>query len=720
MTTHQPVEEIHLRDYLGVIKKWLKLISAFTLIVVAFVTITTFSMTPQYEGLCRVMIEKGEKNNLTNLNAYTSYDPEFYETQFQLIKSKRVAVRVVQLLSLVDRWEVFNGDPTSFLWRLRNIFNADVEKGADTPVLEEKIDIIADALLEGLSVSPIKNSRLVAITYLSPNPVFSALVANTFAEAYINEVYTMKMETTRRTLDWMSKKASQESAHLEDSEQKLQQYMGDNEIVTMENRIAVLPQQLAEISTQLVRAETKRKELQAEYEMAHRVVDDTDALANLPGLAESKELDSLRNEIQAAKQKNAELSKKYGYKHPAIIKANDDLALLEERRRRVLRQGVDKIHNRFQLAITAENDLKAQLDKIKEMALSMSEKFIQYGVIKRELDTNKQLYDALMLKMKEMSITEEGQTVNLYIVDHAQEAKFPVKPRKKKNLLLGLIVGLLGGIGLAFFVEYLDNNINSSEDLQRRFNVPVMSVLPQVKEKSEDCSCLIDEIAARCPLSSFSEGIKSLRTSLLLSRAEGSVKNVLVTSAQPGEGKTTIVLNLAESLAQAGFCVLVIDADLRKPRLHKAVKCSLRNGLSSYLAGIDSECFIQQNQIGGSWQVITAGPIPPNPSELLVSERMKKLVESFSTRYDYVLCDSAPLLSVSDSMTLASLFAGTLLVCRAHKTTYDDVQRSLERLHNVRASLLGVAINGYNIKFGDDYYYQYRYGSYVQEPETQA
>jgi capsular exopolysaccharide synthesis family protein len=722
MNDMQNSEEIHLRDYLNVIKKRKSLFATFLIVVMVVVVVGTFTMTPQYQGVCRVMIEKGESSALTAQNAYSRYDPEFYETQFQLIKSERVAQRVVKILDLNDTWNSYMGIEegevsgiSAWLARAKTVIKSFLSRAPVAEVAEEteteKTARIAEKLLKGISVAPVKNSHLVAISFQSPNAAFSALVANTIAKAYIEEIYTMKMDTTRRALEWMTKKADEERGNLEKVENELQRYMGANDIITMENRIAVLPQQLAEVSTQLVRAETKREELQAEYQMIQRMSGDLNALANLPEMANSSELKQLKETTQAAKQKIVELSQKYGRKHPVMIKAKDDLALLISNRETLILQSVQKIKNRFELARTSETNLRDQLDRTKKVALSLNEKFIQYGAIKRELDTNRQLFDALILKIREKSMTEEGQTVNLSIVDQAREPEFPIKPRKKVNLLLGLVVGIFGGIGFVFFLEYLDNSVKDPDEFRRRFAKPVLALLPFVDGKEHKGS--LDDIVNSSPMSPFAESIKSLRTSILLSHADSAPKTLLVTSAHPGEGKTTVAINLAESLAESGYKVLLIDADLRKPRIHKALKCSSAQGLSSYLAGVDAELFVQKSRTNGA-DIVSSGPIPPNPSELLIAQRMKALIDYAGEHYDYIICDSAPVLSITDAKILASFFAGTLLTCRAHETTYESVANALHQLQSVNANILGAVINGYNVK-SDDYYYQYSYGNYAEQ-----
>jgi len=718
-------EEIHLRDYLKVIRKYRALIIVFMLVTFAVVVLGTFSATPQFLGSTKVMIEKAASSNLTNRYNYNYYDPEFYETQFQLIKSQEVAKRVVDLLSLETTYDTYMGGaekPSSFQ-AVKKWFNQLKESILSTfqskEVAEEKgvaapersrTDIIADSISAGITVTPIKESRIVSIQFASPNPEFAALIANTTAKAYVETTLDMKMESTRRTLAWMTKKAEQERLKLDKTERKIQAYMRSNELVTLENRITVLPQKLSEISTQLVRAQNKREKIEALYRKVKRVANDPVAAESVLGMTHGNTLQILRDQILKAEQHIRELSSKFGAKHPTMIKAKGDLDILRHKKAGEVTRLIGSIKNEFELAVSDENNLRKQLKDSKIEAQNLNEKFIQYSVYKREMETNRQLYDSLLLKMKEQSITGETQPINLWIVERASIPLKPFKPRIKVNLLLGLVVGLFGGIGLAFFVEYLDQSIKYPEETEQALKVPVLGLIPFYKEKEGN----IDTVMMDQPRSAIAENFRSLRTSVMLSASDRPPRKILITSAGPGAGKSTTSVNLAVAIAQSGKKVLLIDADMRKPRLHKILGLYSEQGLSSYLAGLSkSDTLLRTSEPNLAF--LPAGPIPPNPSELLSSDGMKILLNRLLERVDFIICDSPPLQSVVDARILSQMFDGTVLVVKAKLTTFDMARRALKQLHDVNSTVLGVLINSLELK-KNDYYYESYYGAYGDEP----
>lgn len=716
-------EEIHLRDYLRVISKRRGLVAVFFVVTFVITALGTFTATPVYEGAVKVLIEKVEASQLTGYR-YSNWDPEFYETQFQLIQSQAVGRRVVEILSLEKNYDKYMGieEETSFVapvkdWCLRvagamlTAVGAVGEKAvvADgIPRAEESpADALAKVITSGLNVSPVKDSHIVTIGYRSTHPEFAALVANTVARAYMEETLNMKMEATRRTLDWMNKKAEEERSKLTGKEQTMQAFMRSNDIVTVEDRITLLPQKLAELSTELVRAETKRKEMEALHRKVREVSKDPDAALAIPAIASNPALQTLRSQVLKAEQDLVELQGKFGPKHPAMLKAQADLAGLNEKKLVEIKLLAESIRNSYELALSQESSIREQLDRTKSDALNLNESYIQYGALKREVDTNRQIFDALMMKMKEQSITEEHQPVNLWLVEKAAVPESPVKPRKAVNLLLGLVVGLFGGIGLAFFLEYLDNTIKFAAETESILGKPVLGTIAHCEAELGSP----EQIVQNQPLSPLAESYKNLRTSLLLSSADSPPNRLLVTSTNSGEGKTTTAVNLAVAMAQSGKKVLLIDADMRKPRLHKIYALDNTKGLSTHLAGVTVEDFVQASGVE-NLSVFTAGPIPPNPSELLISERLATLLRGFQERFDVVICDSPPVMPVTDARILSHLFEGTLLVCRAKKTTYEAAQKTLRILETVNAPVLGVVINGLDLRKVGYYYYQQYYQAY--------
>ena len=684
--------EIHLRDYLRVINKRRYTVYTFFTVVFIVVLIGTLSSTAIYKASTKVLIERVEPSNLTMMNPYyTAYDPEFYETQYQLIKSTSVAQKVVKMLALENTYEsYFKG----------NKISPSGEKS--------KADILADIVSGGILVSPVKNSKIVNISFMSSSPEFAALVTNSVARAYIEELLDMRMSASRYSIEWMAKKAEEEKAKLEKSETALQEYMRANNIVTLQDKVSLTPERLSEVNTQLTKAETKRKELESVYRSVMKISANPRDAESFPGIASEPTIQALRNQILKAEQNVEELSRKYGRKHPAMMKAEEELKGLQQKRDQEINRVISSIKNEYELAKSNEASLRSMLSSTKAEALNLNEKFIQYGVLTREVETNRQLYDALIKKIKEQSVTEEIRTVNVWVVEKAEKPTSPVKPRKSLNVLLGLIVGLLGGIGLAFFIDYLDNTIKSPDDIEPRLGIPLLGVVPLLDPKEDG----IEEIIMKEPQSLYAESYKTIRTAILLSSASKPPQNIHITSMGPNEGKSVTSVNLATTMANSGYSVLLVDSDLRRPRIHSIFRLNNLSGLSTYLAGATSDIETVFKRPLTNLSVIPAGPVPPNPSELLSSQRMHELMSVLNERFDVIVWDSPPLMTVTDSLILSNILDGTILVIRAGKTTYEMVDRGLKVLKGRRESdkeshVLGVVLNGFDLKKSDQYYYQY-------------
>lgn len=693
-------KEIHLRDYLKVILKRRYTVLTFFAIVFVVVLIGTLSSSPVYQASTKVLIEKVEPSNLSVINPYyMTYDPEFLETQYQLIKSKSVALKVVKMLSLENTYgSYFKG---------KKLVSGDPEK--------TQADELADIISSGITVSPVKNSKIVNIGFMSTNPYFAEAVANSVAKAYIEEILDMRMSASRYSLEWMTRKAEEEKAKLEKSEKALQDYMRANDIVTLQDKVAITPEKLTEFNSQLIRAETRRKELESLYSKVMSMPSNLKDAETIPTIASDPTIQSLRTQILKAEQNIEDFSKKYGKKHPAMIRAEEELKVLAQKRDQEIRRVIGSIKNEYELARSNETNLRKMLASSKAEAQNLSEKFIQYGVLTRDADTNRQLYDALIKRIKEESVTKEIQTVNVWVVESAERPMSPVKPKKSLNILLGLIFGLVGGIGTAFFIEYLDNTIKSPEDAEAKLGVPVLGMIPLLESKEEG----ITDIILKEPQSIFAESYKSIRTAILLSSAEKPPQNILITSMGPEEGKTATSVNLAIAVARSGYSVLLVDGDLRKPRIHSIFRLNNLSGLSTYLAGATPDIDTVFKRPLSNLSVIPSGPVPPNPSELLGSHRMNELLKVLNESFEVIIWDSPPLMSVTDSLILSKNLDGTIIVARAGKTTYDIVIRGLKLLQGRRESdtqshVIGLVINAFDIKKGDQDYYNY-YNYYTSD-----
>lgn len=719
-------QNLHLRDILRVLRKRRSALIGFFVTFFSLVLLFTFTSTPYFEGSTKVMIEKAESDNLTGRYVSTRTDPEFYGTQFQLIKSRAVARRVVSTLGLDQNPEAFFGkqegrkSPLEIIVpRVKELISG-VSKlfSKEKSLSEEKEEALSPAekialqISDKIQVRPVEGSRIININFLSPNPELAALIANTTAKAYIEEILEMKLNSTRSSLEWMTQKAEGEAVKLQRSEQALQDYMKSNNLVTIEDRMTVTPEQLSEINLQLLRAESRRKELQALYNKVKSVGKNYQSAQTISAIASNPALQAIRAQIVETEKSMMELGNKFGPKHPIMVKTRGDLQVLESKRNQEIDRGVESIKNEYELAMSNERNLRDKLDTSKTEALVLNEKFIQYGHLKRLVDTNRTLYDALLLKLREQSITEENQPVNLWLVEKASVPLKPAKPWVALNLQIGFLIGVLGGVALAFFLEYLDNTIKDPEDVESAFGVPVIGVIQKWRKKKEE----VEQIVIKEPLSALAESYRGIRTAIQLSFPDNPPKKILMSSAVMGEGKTTTAINLAMIIAQSDQRVLLIEADLRRPRFHKIFKIYNTKGLSNYLAGEVEAPIIQKGPLP-RLAVIPAGPIPPNPAELLVSNRMKTLLEAASRDFDFIICDAPPLLPVADSRILARLFDGVILVCNAGKTTYDMTERSLKMLQDIRARLLGLVVNQHEIaKSG---YYHQSYYDYYETPKTQ-
>ncbi len=714
-------EEIHLRDYWKVILKRRHSALTFFVVLVFIVAVGTFTTTPIYMASTRVLIDK-ENQNLVDLRGvyYESfYSEDYYQTQYELIKSTAVALKVVKNLNLAKRPE-FNpaaGESgEGIIGGILSWIGLSRPKSAPAPAAaDDSLDLaLARKVQAGLSVEPVKNSRIVNISYQCPNAGLSAEIANGVASAYVEQVLDIRMGSAKQAVEWMTKKIDEQKSKLEQSQRALQEYMKDKDIVALENKEAVTPQKLQTLSSQLIVAETKRRETEDLYNQVKGLSNKLSAALAVPAIAGDSVVQSLRAEEISLEKSILETSKKYGDKHPQMIRLKEDLKALKDKLANETKRVIASIKNEYELSVAREASLRSLFNQGKGEAMSLSEKSIDFGVLKRDVDTNQQIYDALLKRIKETSLTEEVKSFNIYIIDKAEVPKGPIKPKKFFNILLALITGTFGGVGIAFFLEYIDNTFKTPEDVEGKLSLPLLGVIPAVR-KGELRDGAIELVAHSSQTSSISETYKGLRTSILLSSAD-PVKSFVITSSIENEGKTTTAVNLAIAFAQLEKSVLLVDADLRKPKVHSVLGMENSVGLSSYLTRHVIEDVIKTTDIP-YLSVVPSGPLPPNPSELLSSKRMKDFVDLVMERFDVVIFDAAPLITVTDTTILSAVVNGTILVIRSGKTTFDIAKRGMKLLSDTNSRILGAVLNGMDTKKeGYRYLYPYYY-DYRQEKE---
>ncbi len=720
--------EIHLRDYLRVLEKRKTIIIVFFVVTVLAAAIATLRMVPIYQASTQVLVEKNESTSLMGRGYYNAYDPEFYETQHQLIKSQNVARKVVKLLNLTETYATYfpeQENDASFVrtmkktvkgWMAALRSSSDDAVAAPGEMVEEKSreSILADMVQAGIVVSPVQESKLLNISFQSKNPHFAKIVADTIAEAYKEEIMAIHMNSSGYALQWMTKKAEEEKAKLAQSEAALQAYMKQQNIVTIEDKVSILPERLTNLTNRLAEAQSKRTQLENIYKQIQQAQQGGGDIESLLLANNHGGLMEIRLAVRKAEQQIAELSQKYGYKHPVMIEAKSQLKDVQRQMKSEMDKIVASIKNEYDVAVGQEKAIQDALTEGKQEALGLNERLMEYNRLKRDMEANRALYEALMMQAKEKDLTENTQKVNVWLTQEAETPESPIKPNVKRNLLLGLVLGVFGGVGMAFFIEYLDNTIKDPEDTERRFGHTVIGVVEMLNKENADT------FAREDATSSFAESFKSLRTALLLSSADRPPKLVQMTSMSPKEGKTTNTVNLAFAVAQTERSVLLIDTDLRRPRLHKALQVENNsNGLSSYLSGASEKVDIQKVP-ETNVSVICSGPIPPNPSELLDTVRFGKLLEELAQQFDMIIIDSPPVLSATDALIVSRHVDGVVVVTRFGETTFERLNRGMKSLTDVNSRIIGMVINCMDMKKSNYYSYYGYYQYYSAGKEEQA
>ncbi len=714
-------KEIHLRDYLNIVRKRKFIVFSIFIITFTIVLISTLTATPIYEASTRILIEKNKSGPLMPNYGYVRYDPEFLQTQSQIITSYPVVKKVVKRLNLEETYDsyVAGMDESDFSLNavvswikglyavVSKITNNILAKPVKTiQEIEEgevsRADSIAEMISSGVIVEPVAETKIVKVSFISANPELAGMIANATVSAYMDQLLEMKMQASNYNLRWMRIKAEEEAEKLNKSEKALNEYMKAKNIATIENRVTIIPQKLAELSIELTRAETRQKELATLYQKIRSSLDNANEVETIPVIANEPALKSIRDQILKVEQNIVEQSKKYGPKHPVMVRVNSELKVLQTKHSQEIQRIIKTIKNEYELAISNAQDLLESLDKTKKEAVSLNEKFIQYGILKREIETNQSLYNSLIQKIKEQSVTEQVQNINVWVVEKAQTPEFPSKPNKKRNILLGIIMGLFGGVGLAFFLEYLDNTVKTPDDIEERYNIPVLTTISKLKNKNKTSyKMVLDE-----PSSALAESFKSLRTSIMLS-SDSPPKTILVTSMAPGDGKTTVASNLAIAIAGSESSVLLIDCDLRRSMLHEIFGLKNTKGLSTFIAGASDMNIIQDVPVK-NLSVITSGPTPPNPSEMLISKKLKDFIHELKNKFDFVIIDTPPVMSVSDTLIVSKIVDASLIVTRFGKTTYEMMNHGLKSMADIESKVIGTVINAVDEK-KSGYHYYYRY-----------
>jgi succinoglycan biosynthesis transport protein ExoP len=716
LSWEQSPREPHLIDYLLILRKHQWLVLTFLLTVVTLVSIATFKMKPVYGATARIQIDREVPNVLPFQRVDAdSMDMDFenyIETESKVLQSDTLAMETIKNNGLASD-PAFGGEPGMTLPTL----------SPDQPPIARPE--ILGAFVGSLSVKRVPNTRLLDVTFESTDPQLAARVLNAHLKTFIDDNFQSHYDATEQASNWLRGKLETLRIDVEKSEDARLKYERENQIWTVDEKQSITTQNLSEINRLLTDAQADRIKKEAEYNVAKG-----GDVNSIPAVHESVLIQTLTGkQAELRQQYTAEISRT-GPNWPTSQRLQEqikDLNLLVENEKKNI---VGRIEEEYNAAVRREKLLADNLEHQKTEVNNMAEKMVKYSILKRDADANKQLYDGLQQKLKEAGISAGLHSSNIRIVDPAMVPSGPSRPNKTRNIMMAFLVGLVGGIGLAFLREYMDNTVKTPDDVELLARLPSLAVVPAFgnldgskrtrmqkllkSATSNGKDMRVELVSYSMPQSQVSEAFRSLRTSLLLSQAGHPPQVILVTSALPREGKTTAAVNIAVTLAQLGDKTLLIDADLRKPGVTRALSLpdGKYAGLSSYLAGVSSlDQVTVTHPVISNLAAVPTGPIPPNPADLLSSDRMRQAIEELRKEYKFIVIDSPPIMAATDAVILSVLVDGVLLVVRSGETPKEAFVRMRDLLAGVKSRMLGVLLNAVD-STAPDYYYSYRYYPY--------
>lgn len=746
--------EINLWEYWAMMwrRKWT--IIAFAVVVFATVTIKTHLATPIYTSMGTLLIEK-EANILSfeDIFQIETFRDDFYQTQYKLLQSRALANNIIERLKLYEN-EEFVGKPEERESPIDK-FDPAFRKG------------LTNSFLGRLEVKPVRETRLVEIYFWAYDPKLSADAVNGLFDSFIDMNIEAKYEATEQATEFLKAQIITLRAEIENKEKEIQAYGAEKNIVILSDRETTIIDKLGELNKALTEAQIERVNKEAIYNETRIASPDY-----IPSTVTNPLIQTLRADYVRLSREYKKKQELYGPDYPEIQRLKAELESAKDSLETETQNLIKGAYSEFQAARKKESALEVVFNDQKQEAVRLNSSSILYNSLKIEIENNKNLLESLLRRQSETGISARLKGLrksNIKVVDRAEVPLSPSSPKKKRNMILALMVGLMGGLGIAFLLEYLDNSIKTSKDIEKYAKLPSLGVVPAFSmdghkkgygygekkssklkahgKKEADSNKEVDSswfIADRkkqdtkssrlvadgkkkekkqkretielipyfSPKSSFSESYRSIRTALLLSSADKNLKSLVVSSPSPREGKTTTISNLAVTLAQMDKKVLLVDADLRKPKLHRIFNKKNLNGLTNFLTSdIRIKELIKPTEIDNLY-LINSGPIPPNPAELLNSDKMSNFIEILKQSFDYLLLDTPPILAVSDALVLSTKVDGMILIVWGEKTSREALIRAKEKLDMANVKTLGAIINNLKIRKHDyyyklDYYYKY-------------
>lgn len=711
---HDSDGEIDLRAYFKTISHYKWNIISFVISVSLLALLILYSLKPVYQGKTTLLLESESAKVVSIEEVYglSGANREYYQTQYKILSSRAVALRVIQQLNL-GKHPDFVQDSGSFPgvdWSA--ILPGATRQGDGVMTEEQRQNMLFETFSNKLQIEPVRNSQLVNILFDSYDAKLAADVANQVARAYIGITLEGKLEMTQQASRWLTQRLDKLRTKLEESEKKLQAYVDQEKLVDVKGFKSLTARRLDEITNKLVEARRKRTETETLYRQVQVARQQSASrLDSLPAVLEHPLVQGFKETVSSAERKINELSKRYGPKHPKMIQAQSELRAVRRSLSGQIENVLRGVEKEYEVARVNQASLERELRASTAEVQGINKKRYKLDVLQREVEANRNLYDLFLTRFKETSESGGMGTANARVIDPAITPPAPYKPKKMFIMLIVVAISIVVAIAVVFVYEHLNNTVKSGADVEEKTGLSMLGILPKLKVGSRQ-----DKSVLRAFLNDdqtvFAESVRTIRTGVLLSNLDEAHSIILVTSSAPGEGKSTTSMNLAHAMSQMSR-VLLIDADMRRPSIAKACRLGRRpKGLAQYAAGTAKISEAVHEISGSQLYVMPAGIIPPNPLELLSSRKFQQALQNLAEAFDHIVIDSAPAMVVSDSLVLSRYAHGVIYVIKADATPLPVVETGIRRLRQADARFIGAVLNMPPTGKSGSYGYDYHYGGY--------
>jgi capsular exopolysaccharide synthesis family protein len=696
--------------YLRIAQRWKWLILGAAVAAMIAGLIITYLTTPLYTAEATLEIQR-ENNRITQVQGVepetSSLDMEFYQTQYGLLQSRSLSERVatdLRLYSDPNFFEMFDDDDMARRVRESPLANNQATR-------QERVRRAGAIMLRNLAIAPVRLSRLVAVRFTSPDPQFSARVVNSWTRNFINATLERRIEATSYGRGVLERELGALRGRLEESERRLVAYASQERIINIPSSVANSSAPGGSTTTErpLVAEDLSALNEQLNQATAARVAAESrlrGSGGSTPEALQNQAISSLRARRAELSAERARLLTQFEPAYPPARALESQIQELDRSITREEGRVSSTLQIAFQSAREREQQLRSRVEGLQQDLLNLRGRTIQYNIFQRDVDTNRQLYEGLLQRYKEIGVAGGVGVNNVSIVDGGQIPLRPSSPSLIRNMLVALLLGGALGIGLAFAFEQIDETVSDPADVERTLGLPLLGMIPKSDSKQP-----LEELDDR--KSPLVEAYLSTQTSLAFTTSHGVPSSLTVTSTRPAEGKSVTALALAQSLARTGRRVVLVDADMRSPSLHHMFAVSNERGLSNYLAGSDDIAAMMKANLADKLTLLPAGPPPPNAAELLVGERIGRLVATLTEQFDHVIFDAPPVMGLADTPLIASRVEGVIFIVESHSTPLSMARVAIARQRDAHAPVVGVLLTKFESKrahYGYGYDYGYGYG----------